>query len=170
MRRSLETAVGFQDVGLIWDVWCEQAEANLSELTSLETGNEVNATSNKYRGRGHAASTRKVRLGSQGRKLEGVEMDPEMRGVKKLHNILGEMVAAKDTMSDEHFRDLWSKACRLGTEFLKGKIVSFRWSEVPTKEVLTKIRGEVQEVLEQALTGGWERIRTGGKSETRKLT
>ena len=35
---AFETAVGFQDVSLIWDVWCELAETYLCELTSLELG------------------------------------------------------------------------------------------------------------------------------------
>ena len=155
---AFEAAVSFQDVDLIWDVWCALAEAFLCERTAFETGNEEYATSSRYRGRGHAASVRKVRLGNQGRTFEGIGMDPERRGLTKLYNILNEMYDGSGSMPERLCQDLWGKACRLGAEFLKGKVIAFRWSVVPTKETIGRIRDEIRLVLEDVITGGRDRI------------
>ena len=92
MWELFEEAVNFQDVDLIWDIWTAMAEAVLPARTTLETGNEIFVQWNRFRRRGHAASIRKVRLGNRGRQFEGVEMHPEKRGLRKMHDLLQEML------------------------------------------------------------------------------
>ena len=155
---SFERAVVSQDVNSIWDAWSSLAESFLCERTALETGDSIYAQSRRYRGRGHAAATHQVRLGNQGRHYEGVELDPERRNVRKLHNILKEMVQARPTMPEELYRHLWSKACRIGKECIKGQIASFSCLDPPTTDTIQGILVETEQLLENIIVGGRKRL------------
>ena len=72
------------------------------------------------------------------------------------------MIQASDEMPQELYQSQWNTARRLGQEFLKGKLVSFRWSEPPTKENLRKIFDEAQLVLENVIAGGTGAVKVSG--------
>ena len=125
---AFEEAVNFQDVNLIWALWTAMAEAFLLERTTLETEAKSSCSRTASVGRGHAANTSKVRLGNRGRQFEGVEMHPQKRGLRTMHNLLQAMIRAGAGFDQQLYQNLWDKICRLGREFLKGKAVFFRWN------------------------------------------
>ena len=162
-------AVESTDVDAIWDAWCTLAETFLAEKTALETGNDKYARESCYRGRGHAAEVSKVKLGKMGRSFEGVELNPEKRGLRKLLTLIEELIHGEETIVTDSclHQNIWDKAKRVGREVLKYHKCSVFWSFslVPDLLLLREIKRLVTNVLEDVIAGGRDKAVRKWKKE-----
>ena len=149
------------DIDEMWSLWCQIAETFLAEKAAMESGRDKVAQENKYRGRGQAAEVTRTRLGNAGWQFEGIELNPEKRGLRKLLNVVDELINGinRGCIDLHHQEMLWSKSKRLGREHLKHRKVSVFWSfeNAPDLLLLNEIRETVKKILEEVIAGTRDR-------------
>ena len=80
-----------------------------------------------------AAIEEEGRLGKAGRVFDGAELNPEKRGIRKLLNIILELIHLIEGPNASHRLDillatcLWDKAKRIGKEFLENLKCAVLW-------------------------------------------
>ena len=153
-------AVSSGDVDKIWAEWCQLAETFLAERTAIETGMESYANDPRFRGRGRAAFAERVRLNDRSREYHGIEIHPERRGLRKLLNLVCEMIEVKSSAEITHLQFLWDKTKRLCEEFLKfhRKFVLWTFTSPPDLHLLNELKVVVEQELEEAVVGSRTRL------------
>ena len=106
------------------------------------------------------------RLGKAGRVFDGAELNPEKRGIRKLLNIILELIHLIEGPNASHRLDillancLWDKAKRIGKEFLENLTCAVLWffAEAPEFYILRELHDTVKKMWGEIVTGGWDRI------------
>ena len=158
--RCFDLACDDEDINKMWDCWTHMAETFLAERAAMETGIEGCATNPAFRGRGHAAAVSRVRLRVHGRQFDGAEIHPERCALRKVLNLVIELIQILETGVESHIQSLWDKIKRLSTEVLKFHKSKVLWSFTlaPEKYVLEEIKGIIETEIAQTVIGGRERL------------
>ena len=113
-----------------------------------------------------AAKEEEGRMGKAGRVFDGAEINPEKCGIRKLLNIILELVHLVESADASHHLDtllaicLWDKAQRIAKEFLKNLECAVLWffAEAPELYILRELHDTVKKLWEEIVAGGRDRF------------